>query len=42
MFMEDYQISNTIRSAGVREFLYDVVSPIYSIRVREDQTHLLQ
>lgn len=41
MFMEDYQIRNPVRSAGVRKLFYDVVPSIYPVRVREHQTHFL-
>jgi len=42
MLVEDYQIRNTVRSAGVRKLFHDVVSSIYPMGVREHQTHFLQ
>ena len=31
VFMEDYQICDAIRPAGIRKLFYDVVSSIYPI-----------
>lgn len=41
VFVENDEVSYVIRSACFRQFLHDIISTIYAMRIGEDQSHLL-
>lgn len=41
VFMKDNQIGNVVCSARLCKLLYDVISSIYPMRIREHQLYLL-